>query len=133
MAISDILAMIAAHVGALMGLLGLINPEWSKNVVRLAPGPDKPGGYAEFRASFGGLFLFLHAAPIIAFFAGNGFMGSAFAAALAWIGMALGRVVSMLLDHKAMGTRTGYNVFGTGFELVLGLMLLAPFIAHLQP
>jgi len=129
MSLPDLLAVIAAIVGAAMGLLGLVNPEWSKGVVRLQPADDKPGGYAEFRASFGGLFLFLHAAVLASAWAGAGLVGASFAAALAWIGMAFGRVVALALDG-GRGARTGYNVFGTGFELVLGALLLAPFIAH---
>ena len=124
---TDTIALIAAAIGGLMGFLGLVNPEWSKNLVRLQPSPEKPGGYAEFRASYGGLFLLTHLAVIVSFLAGNGFMGATFAVAMLWIGLAIGRTLSMALDD----TRTGYNVFGTGFELALGVMLLMPFLAHL--
>lgn len=130
MSISVILALIAALLGAAMGLLGLINPEWSRKTVRLAPDSEKPGGYSEFRASFGGLFLFFNGAVVLTIIGGNGIIGASFAAAMTWIGMGFGRVISMIFDG-GRGVRTGYNVFAVAFEWALGLMLLAPFITHI--
>ena len=130
MPIVNIIALIAALLGAAMGLLGLINPEWSRKTVRLAPDSEKPGGYSEFRASFGGLFLFFNGAVVLTIIGGNGIIGASFAAAMTWIGMGFGRVISMIFDG-GRGVRTGYNVFAVAFEWALGLMLLAPFITHI--
>ena len=130
-----ILAGVAAGIGALMGLLSLINPRWGASVVRLAPDPRWKGGWAEFRASYGGALVFLHGAVLLtlamSFQAGAGaVMGASFAASCYWLGMAIGRVVSILADREKE-TATGYNFGGVAFELVLAAALGAPFIAHL--
>lgn len=130
MPIVNIIALIAALLGAAMGLLGLIKPEWSRKTVRLAPDDERPGGYSEFRASFGGLFLFFNGAVLMTLIGGNGIIGASFAAAMAWLGMGLGRVVSLIFDG-GHGVRTGYNIFAVAFEWALGFMLLAPFIGHI--
>jgi hypothetical protein len=57
-------------------------------------------------------------------------MGASFAAALYWFGMAIGRLVSMALDTEEE-TRTSYNAAGVGFELIMGVALSAPFLAHI--
>lgn len=129
------IAGLAALVGVAMGLLSFVRPRWGANVVRLSARDDRPGGWAEFRASYGLGFAALHASVLLTLAmsgqAGEGsVIGASFACAVYWVGMGLGRVTSMALDG-AEGTRTGYNVFGTGFELVLGAMLLAPFLGHL--
>lgn len=130
-----ILAGIAAVIGACMGLLSLINPRWGASVVRLAPDPRFKGGWAEFRASYGGALVLLHGAVLLtlvmSFQAGAGaVMGASFAAALYWLGMALGRVVSIIADRE-QETATGYNYGGVAFELVLATALGAPFLSHI--
>ena len=129
------LAGIAAGVGTLMGLLSLINPRWGASVVRLAPDPRWKGGWAEFRASYGGALVLLHGAVLLtlamSFQAGAGaVMGASFAASCYWLGMAIGRVISIFVDREKE-TATGYNIGGVAFELVLAAALGAPFIAHL--
>jgi len=133
--ISWYLAGVAALLGTLLGLLSFLRPSWGASVVRLRPDPDKPGGFSEFRATYGLAFALVHASVLLtlamSFQAGAGaVMGASFAAALFLIGMSIGRGISVLAD-AAHGTRTGYNIFSVGFELVLGLMLLAPFLGHL--
>ncbi|PWE17702.1 hypothetical protein DDZ18_08570 [Marinicauda salina] len=125
----------AALIGAVMGAASLAVPRWGQGVVRLAPDPRWKGGWAEFRASYGGGFLFVHAAVLLtlamSFQAGAGsVIGASFAASLYWFGMAVGRIVSLALD-AGRDTRTGYNVFSVGFEAAMGLALLAPFLGHL--
>ncbi len=127
MLVAEILAGLAAAFGAFLGFLSLIRPKWGQGVVRLVPDPAKPGGFSEFRSSYGGLFLGFNGAVLLALIAGNGVMGASFAAGLAWLGSAVGRVVSMALD----GTDTPYNRMNVAIEGGLGLMLLAPFITHI--
>jgi len=129
------IAGIAALIGGAMGLLSLIRPRWGAGVVRLTPETERPGGWAEFRASYGGALFLLHGAVLLTLAmsgqAGEGsVIGASFAAACYWIGMGLGRIVSLVAD-ASKGVRTGYNVFGTAFELAVGIALLAPFLNHL--
>ena len=126
---------LAAGLGLTMGLLSLINPRWGASVVRLAPDPRWKGGWAEFRSSYGGALVLLHGAVLLtlvmSFQAGAGaVMGASFAAALYWLGMALGRVVSIIADRE-QETASGYNYGGVAFELVLATALGAPFLGHL--
>jgi hypothetical protein len=133
--ITWIIAGIAALAGSVMGLLSLINPRWGQSVVRLAPDPRWKGGWAEFRASYGGALMFLHAAVLLtlvmSFQAGAGaVMGSSFAAACYWLGMAIGRILSIVADREKE-TATSYNVAGVAFELVMAVALGLPFLSHI--
>lgn len=125
----------AAALGAAMGGASLVTPRWGASVVRLAPDPRWKGGWAEFRASYGGALLLAHGAVLLtlamSFQAGSGaVMGASFAVALYWFGMAAGRIVSMVIDCE-QETRTRYNAIGVGFELLMAAALGAPFLAHL--
>lgn len=130
-----IIAGLAALLGFGMGAAALIMPRWGQSVVRLAPDPRWKGGWAEFRASYGGALCLLHGAVLLtivmSFQAGAGaVMGASFAASLYWLGMVIGRAVSMLADAE-QDTRTTYNLMGLGFELVMAAALGAPFLSHL--
>ncbi|MGY6531403.1 hypothetical protein [Glycocaulis sp.] len=129
------LAGLAAAIGALMGLMSLAVPRWGANVVRLAPHPEMHGGWAEFRASYGGALVLAHGAVLLTLAmsaqAGAGaVMGASLAVGLYWLGMAIGRAISMLVDAE-QNTRTRYNAAAIGFEAVMGVALCAPFLAHL--
>jgi len=133
--LSWIIAGLAAFGGGLMGLLSLIMPRWGQSVVRLMPDPRWKGGWAEFRSSYGGGLVLLHGAVLLtlamSFQGGAGaVMGASFAAACYWLGMAIGRAVSMLVEPEKE-TRTRYNAIGIGFELVMAAALGAPFLSHL--
>ncbi len=126
---------IAGLFGTAMGLVSLAVPRWGQSVVRLGPDPRWKGGWAEFRASYGGALALLHGAVLLtlamSYQAGVGaVMGASFAAALYWFGMAIGRALSMTLDSEE-DTRTGYNATAVGFELIMGVALASPFIAHI--
>ena len=131
-----ILAGGAAAIGALLGLISLLWPQKAAEIVRLSPNPASKGGFAEFRATYGGLLLLAHLAVLLAIFmreqAGMAsVIGASFAVGAGWLGAALGRALAMLADHGAHQTRTGYNAFSTVFELALALALLAPWLGHL--
>ncbi len=135
MSLPWMLAGLAAAIGALMGLMSFTVPRWGANVVRLAPSPDLKGGWAEFRASYGGALVLAHGAVLLTLTmsaqAGSGaVMGAGFAVGLYWLGMAFGRAVSMIVD-ASHDTRTRYNAAAIVFEALMGLALCAPFIAHL--
>lgn len=130
------LAGVAALIGAGLGLFSLLAPAKAAEIVRLRPDWDAPGGFAEFRATYGGLLLFTHLAVLLAIVmqaqAGMAsVIGAAFAVGAGWLGAAIGRAIAMAADHAEHRTRTGYNLFSTVFEIALGLALIAPWLAHL--
>ncbi len=101
-----ILAGGAAAIGALLGLISLLWPHKAARIVRLCPDPASKGGFAEFRATYGGLLLFAHLAVLLAIFmreqAGMAsVIGASFAVGAGWLGAALGRAIAMLADHGA--------------------------------
>jgi hypothetical protein len=128
-------AALAASIGTLMGLMSLAVPRWGANVVRLIPSPELKGGWAEFRSSYGGALVLAHGAVLLTLSMSNqagagAVMGASFAVGLYWLGMAIGRAISMAVDADK-GTRTHYNGGAIVFETLMGLALCAPFIAHL--
>ncbi|WP_421792556.1 hypothetical protein [Hyphobacterium sp.] len=128
--------LLAAMIGCFMGGASLLVPRWGASVVRLMPDPRWKGGWSEFRASYGGAFLLGHAAILMAFAmraqaSDAALMGTGFAMGALWIGMAIGRALSMVADDKDYQTRTSYNYAAVGFETLMGLALWAPFLAHL--
>lgn len=135
----EIISLITLFLGALMGLGALFSPAWASGVVRLVEDPDpaKPGGYAEFRATYGGLFLFAHltAAILLIFFTrsdANPVLGliAVLPLAAAWIGAAFGRTVSLVIDRDR-NRFPAMNPIWIGFELVFGLAIAAPFLQFL--
>jgi len=127
MSLTIILAGVAASIGAALGLVALVAPAKAAEIVRLRPDWDAPGGFAEFRATFGGLLLFAHLAVLLAIW----MQARAGMASVIATSAAIGRTVAMAGDHREHQTRTAYNAFSTVFELVLALMLLAPWLGHL--
>ena len=126
----------AALIGCFMGGASLLVPNWGASIVRLQPDPRWKGGWSEFRASYGGAFLLGHAAVLLTYVMRNqageaALMGSAFAMGAFWIGMAIGRTLSLIADHESHQTRTRYNYFAVLFEVAMGLALWALFLAHI--
>lgn len=129
------LAGIAACIGAVLGLGTLIRPDLAAGLLRLSPDPARQGGFAAFRG-IGGFLLLGHSAVLLAIYmqaqAGMGsVIGTSFALAAGWIGAAIGRLFSLVIDQEAHGTRTGPNVLLAIVSLGLGLALMAPFLGHL--
>ena len=126
-------------VGAGMGLWGLVNPHWSAGIVRLQETPEKPGGFAEFRGTYGGLFLATHGFALVFMIAvareiealGDVpsylvALGAAGVCGLIWWGTAAGRITAIALDRA--GTR--YNQFSVLFEIALGALILTPWLTR---
>jgi hypothetical protein len=118
MASGMVLPWLGVVIGTGLGLLGLIAPRRALAFVGLQVG--SPEGRAEVRATYGGLFIGLEVgAAVLWQTAGRteplGVIG------IAWLGAAMGRVVSLAVD----GRRTAKNVAGIGFEAVLGLVHLS--------
>lgn len=122
-------------VGAAMGFWGLINPRWAAGIVRLRDDPEKPGGFAEFRGTYGGLFFATHAFALVLMacvaleieaFAGVPTywtaLGTVGVCGLVWLGTAVGRVAAIALD----GAGTRYNQASVIFEIVLGALIVTP-------
>ena len=128
---SQIISCVALASGAAMGLGALISPRWASGVVRLVEDPDpaRPGGYSEFRATYGGLFLMAHLSALLialnlpAIYAGF----AALPLALGWIGAGLGRLISLLVDKNKNRAR-GLIPVWIPLEIVLGLAIGSNFI-----
>lgn len=133
----ELISIVALGFCAALGFGSLIAPKWAAGVVRLVadPDPDKPGGFSEFRATYGGLLLLLHLsvliillqdqlAPIYKVFA-------LFPVAMGWIGAGLGRTLSLVMD-KSENRSNGLIPVWIPLELALGFAILAPALG-LQP
>lgn len=122
---------VALLFGAALGARALIDPRWGARLVRLKP--DGEGGFAEFRATYGGLFALSHAAGLLItlkwilggeFIFGLYAAGAAAPLAAAWAGSCGGRLVSMWRD----GTRTPFNLLSASVEALLALAIASPWL-----
>ena len=128
----EIISLLALGFGAILGVMALISPRWASGVVRLVEDPDpaRPGGYSEFRATYGGLFLMTHLAALLIALK-LPVVYAAFAAlplALGWIGAGLGRLVSLLADRDKNRAK-GLIPVWIPLELILGLAIGCNFFA----
>lgn len=116
MEISVVLHNLGAVITLGLGGMALVNPRLAAGFTSIAPVGLL--GLSEIRATHGGLFAALGAAALFLqdnlFFAGLG---------AGWLGAALGRSLSVLLD----GSRENKNFGGIAFESAIGILLLAPF------
>ena len=123
---SQIISSLALASGAAMGLGALISPRWASGIVRLVADPDpaRPGGYSEFRATYGGLFLMAHLSALLitlnlpAIYAGF----AALPLALGWIGAGLGRLISLMAD-KTENRGRGLIPVWIPLEIAIGLAI----------
>jgi len=128
----DIPALIALAFGAAYGLACLASPQFAATSVRLQADPARPGGYAEFRATFGGTLAGLHLMAIAIFLLWPGAVAAAAASVMAagWLGAAIGRSAALLLDRdRAVNPSLNWKL--VGLEILVGLALLTPLL-HLQ-
>lgn len=115
--------------GALMGLGALFAPKWAQGVVRLVPDPDpaRPGGFSEFRATYGGFLFMLHMTALVTLL----YVGGAFTlfaimvVASAWFGAGVGRMLSLVLDSKE-NRANGMIPIWIPVELALALAIASP-------
>ncbi len=128
MTLVTIISAIALGFGALFGLACFISPEYASRSVRLKADPERHGGYAEFRATFGGVFAGLHLAAL-AFLLASPTGGPAAAAAIAagWAGAAIGRITAIVLD-TAKVKNTSMNWKLIPLEVVMTLAIAAPLL-----
>lgn len=132
----DLISFIALGFCAALGLGALFAPKWAAGVVRLTadPNPDHPGGFSEFRATYGGLLFMLHITAIIVLMQLTGndttevilmkvFMLMPIAAA--WIGAGFGRTLSLIMDGKE-NRSAGLIPVWIPMEIALGLAIAAP-------
>ncbi len=128
------LSALALAFGVYRGIRSLIDPHWAQKLVRLAPDePDERGGFAEFRATYGGLFFGLHAAALLLaliWIARGGALvgvmatGASAAIAAAWAGAAAGRALSMWRD----GAATRVNLSSAALEAIVAIVVGAPWL-----
>lgn len=123
---------LALAFGLMLGVKGMIDPHWAAKLVRLKA-DEQGGGFAEFRATYGGLFAFAHVVALYfslqwiiegEFMMGVYAAGAAAVLCAAWIGTAIGRAYSMLSDN----TRTRFNVMSTIVEGAIGLCIGLPWV-----
>ena len=127
----ELIAMIALGFCAALGVGALFAPKWAAGVVRLVadPDPDKPGGFSEFRATYGGLLLLIHLSVLIILMQDQLALTykvfALFPVAMGWVGAGLGRLLSLLLD-RAENRENGMIPVWIPLELALGFAILAP-------
>ncbi|MEM6899830.1 MAG: hypothetical protein AAF583_08675 [Pseudomonadota bacterium] len=117
--------------GAWAGLLALVRPAQIAKSLRLQANPNKPGGYAEFRSTFGGVFLMIHAVALLLVMRLDPLIGGLVVLPIAgaWLGAAFARTLSMALD-KAENGDGGINRYWVCLEVVVALVIAAPIIAQ---
>lgn len=129
MNILTIISAAALLAGALMGLASLFAPKWAQGVVRLVPDPDpdRPGGFSEFRATYGGLLFMLHMTALVLLLRVGGLFAifAIMPVAAAWFGAGVGRLFSYILDTKE-NRGTGMILVWIPLELALGLAIACP-------
>ena len=138
MTVGEIISRSTLLAGAVLGLSAMFSPAWASRVVRLVEDPDplRPGGYSEFRATYGGLFLFSHLmTAILVVNLGNSdpeILTSLVVLPLAagWVGAGVGRLMSRIADRRK-NREPGMIPVWIAFELIFGLAIAAPFIQSL--
>ena len=133
--LSLVLAIIACVIGGVLGGLTLVRPGSVLGLTALDGAADdetaaapSTGGKTEGRA-LGGLLILSHATAAL-FLGYQSSVGAAmaFALAMAWMGAALGRAVSALVDRAAMDKARGrFNLSSLAFEVMIALTLSLPF------
>lgn len=112
------LALLGVLTGLGLGLMGLLTPHRALRFVGLKAAAEE--GLGEVRATYGGMFIALELVAAALLLGRDDSAGMVVAGA-AWLGAALGRVVSLVVD----GRRTPKNAAAVLFEAGIGLLHLA--------
>jgi len=135
MLLAWLLNMAALGFGAALGARALIDPHWAARFVRLKA-DEQGGGFAEFRATYGGVFLALHGVSlllVLRYVMSGGALigvmavGAAAVLCAAWAGAGFGRFVSILRD----GADTRFNRISMGVEAAMALAIGMPWFVWL--
>jgi hypothetical protein len=127
---------LALGCGVGLGIRGLIDPHWAARLVRLQQ-DEQGGGFAEFRATYGGVFLGVHAAALLLSlqwivgrepFVGAVAAGACLSAAGGWAGAAIGRTLSIWRDS---GANTPFNRLSIGIETAMAVLIGGPWLVWL--
>jgi hypothetical protein len=127
-------------IGAGMGLYAMIRPGWAAWLVRLNPDTGRPGGFGEFRATYGGLFFFTHALALVCLvllatspeggqapLPEAAVLGMCAIGAAMWWGTAVGRILSLIADRQGIG----FNAASIVFEAIMGALIASPIASAL--
>lgn len=123
---------LALLVGVGLGARALWDPTWAAKFVRLKA-DDQGGGQAEFRATFGGVFLGLHLVALLFtllylksgnYLIGVNATGSSAVIAAGWAGAAFGRAISIWRD----GADTKFNRLSIGVEVAMAFAIAMPWL-----
>lgn len=135
MQIGEVISLVVLGAYAVLGAMTVLSPAWMARIVRLVedPDPERPGGFSEFRATFGGLFMFSHmmtAALLLTVSQSEVNLLSVLVVlplAAGWIGAAFGRTLSLLLD-KDKNRGSGMIPVWIPMEFLSGLAIAAPIL-----
>ena len=108
--------------GAGLGLKGILDPIWAGKLVRLQPENGQPEGFAEFRGTFGGMFLGLHLVALICIGVWKGDAGLAACVILSagWLFTALGRFIAY---KKDLNCRHKHVIVSIWIEIAAGVLI----------
>jgi hypothetical protein len=129
--IFELIAMIALGFCSILGLGAMFAPKWAAGAVRLVADPDpaKPGGFSEFRATYGGLLLLIHLSAMIILLQPHLNLTykifALFPVSMGWFGAGMGRLLSLLMD-KQENRASGMIPVWIPLEFALGLAILSP-------
>lgn len=125
--IAQLIASATLLFGAWMGVYSMLKPSWGSKVVGLEPIAGHREGISEFRATFGGLFLFGHLATLVCLWLLDPMVSPVICIPLAaaWIGAGLGRCLSILRDD---GANTRQNVIWVAMEIGMGAAISLPML-----
>jgi hypothetical protein len=132
MLIAWVLNILGLAFGTLLGARALLNPRWAQRLVRLQP-DEQGGGFAEFRATYGGLFFGVHFVALAMslfyqlggeYVIGVAATGAAAALAAGWGMTAIARAVSIWRDN----TGTNFNRLSIAIEAIVSLAIGAPWV-----
>lgn len=130
------LSAVALLFGLALGARGLVDPGWAARLVRLRE-DERGGGFAEFRATYGGVFAGLHAVAlyfVMRWLSGGDVTtgvlaaGACAAVSASWAGAAFGRGVSIWRDK---GADTKFNRLSMLVEAVVALCVGLPWFLWL--